>query len=121
MNGNKKMVLGGTVIGVVGLITGILGAPTIYNIRGVAALEQQVVSMNENLERLLAVQEKAAGNLQSVTEQVARNTGMLGQGGRHTDADASARWESHNAIHAQQMSRINERLAVLEFQAGVNK
>jgi hypothetical protein len=78
---------------------------------------KQVISMNENLERLLVVQERAAVNLAAVTEQVARNTGMLGQGGRYTDEEAAARWESHNAIHAQQMSRINERLAVLEYQA----
>jgi hypothetical protein len=96
-------------VSVLSLLAGVFVAPFFVNVRGVAGLEKAVESMNATVESIHT-------DIGSIRKQVEENTRALAVGGRYTLEEEL----EYRAKQADKEAKLRERVAILEYKAGVS-
>lgn len=97
-----------SLVGFISLLVGVFASPFFINTRGVAGLE-------ERTDQILQSVNEMKGQMAELQHQVNSNTQQIVVGGRWTLREELDYQSSQTAEH----SALRERLAILEYKAGI--
>lgn len=118
---SKRQLIGASMLSLASIAVGLFAAPFFYNVRGVAALEAKVEELSRRIDEVLRHEASESQQLHDLQAQVVANTNQLSIGERYTLEEELAYREVHHAQEAERHTAIRERLAVLEYKAGVKQ